>query len=64
VKRRPRAVGIFPNEACVIRLVGAVLTDTHDQRQGGHHRYLSETAIAKLYPERDTQPVAELNTGD
>lgn len=64
VKRRARVVGIFPNEAAVIRLVGAVLADMHDEWQAGDRRYLSEGSMAKLYPERDTAPVAELNTGD
>ena len=64
VKRRARVVGIFPNDASVIRLVGAVLADTHDEWQAGDRRYLSEGSMAKLYPERDTHPIAELNTGD
>jgi putative transposase len=64
VKRRARVVGIFPNEASVIRLVGAVLADVHDEWQAGDRRYLAEGSMALLYPERDTQPVVELTPGD
>ena len=58
IKRRSRVVGIFPNEAAVIRLIGAVLADTHDEWQVDDRRYLCEASMAKLYPTRDTETVA------
>lgn len=63
IKRRSRVVGIFPNEASAIRLVGSILADLHDEWQATERRYLSEDSMSLLYPERDTIATAELTAG-
>jgi putative transposase len=64
IKRRARVVGIFPNEPAVIRLVGAILADMHDEWQVSDRRYLSEGSMAKITQSRDTRNVAALPAGD
>lgn len=64
IKRRGRVVGIFPGPAAVIRLVGAVLIDMHDEWIAADRRYLSEGSMAKLYDTSNTEPAAAINNGD
>jgi transposase-like protein len=58
IKRRTNVVGIFPNEAAVYRLVGAILSDLHDDWTVIGRRYLAEGSMAALNPACDTDPAA------
>jgi putative transposase len=62
IKRRSNVVGIFPNDAAVIRLVGAVLLETHDEWQVADRAYFSEHSMAQLATISDDDPTKEVTT--
>jgi putative transposase len=61
IKRRTNVVGIFPNDAAIVRLVGSQLQEQQEEWQLERRRFFSEATMAKI-PEPE-EPL-ELMGGD
>ena len=48
IKRRTEVVGIFPNEAAIARLIGAILLEQNDEWAVQRARYMTLETIAPL----------------
>jgi putative transposase len=48
IKRRTNVVGIFPNDAAIVRLVGCQLQEQQEEWQLERRRFFSEATMAKI----------------
>ena len=62
IKRRANVVGIFPNEAAIRRLVGALLMEQNDE-YAIQNRYMSLESLAAIERESTDQAAGRTGAG-
>jgi len=60
IRRRTDVVGIFPNRAAALRLIGAVLAEQNDEWADSERRYISLEVMAKTMAPGDAEPALEV----
>lgn len=56
IKRRTDVVAIFPNEAAIVRLIGAMLLEQNDEWAASRARYMSLEKLASLSDDPQARP--------
>ena len=60
IKRRTRVIGIFPNRASLLRMVGSLLQEQDDEWQVAERRYFSIESMNNIDAELEGGDVKEL----